>query len=143
MPYCCEEMTRQVEYSCDLHRDLSDCPDSLVVHVNGTGEFGLRVHDGGSSFIVIRHCPWCGAHLQSGDAPPSTSVCLLWHVHRFDDDEDEKLLGVYASEQAAREAQRRLADQPGFREHPDGFEIDTYEVGKDHWTKGFTTVTAP
>jgi len=132
MTYCCEQMKGQVEHSCDLHPDLSNCPDSLVVHINRTGEFGLRVHDGGSSFIAIRHCPWCGADLESDGAPRSASIFLLWHVHRFDDHEDEKLIGVYSSDQDARDAQQRLGNQPGFREHPDGFEISAYTVGKDH-----------
>jgi hypothetical protein len=29
-------------------------------------EYGIRVLDGGSSFILIHHCPWCGTSL-----PPS------------------------------------------------------------------------
>jgi hypothetical protein len=29
---------------------------------------------------------------------------------------------------------------PGFRQHPKGFIIDAYEVGKDHWTEGYVTV---
>jgi hypothetical protein len=63
MTHCCEQMKRHVEHSCDLHADLSECPDSLIVRHAETGEFGLRVHDGGSSFISICHCPWCGTDL--------------------------------------------------------------------------------
>jgi len=29
--YCCEQMKRQVEHSCDVHSDLNECPDSLFV----------------------------------------------------------------------------------------------------------------
>lgn len=63
MPYCCEQMKRQLEHTCGQHPDLNDCPDALVIHLKDTSEFGLRVHDGGSSFIKISHCPWCGADL--------------------------------------------------------------------------------
>jgi hypothetical protein len=63
MEYCCEDMKEQLLRTCDVHADLSNCPDALVVHVEDPGEFGIRVHDGGSSFVSIRHCPWCGAAL--------------------------------------------------------------------------------
>jgi Domain of unknown function (DUF6980) len=26
-------------------------------------EYGIIIHDGGSSHIVINYCPWCGARL--------------------------------------------------------------------------------
>jgi hypothetical protein len=26
-------------------------------------EYGLIVHDGGPSYVLISHCPWCGAAL--------------------------------------------------------------------------------
>ena len=69
-------------------------------------------------------------------------VYLLWHTHQFEDgtDDDGKLIGVYASEQAAREAQARVNQQPGFRDHPEGFEIAPYEIGEDHWTEGYVIV---
>lgn len=62
------------------------------------------------------------------------------------------MIGVYESRSAAEEAVKRLASQPGFRESPNiidpstdeednGFYIDEYEIGKDHWPEGFVTVT--
>ena len=27
MAFCCEQMKRQVGYTCDVHPDLSECPD--------------------------------------------------------------------------------------------------------------------
>lgn len=56
-------MKQQVEYTCDIHSDLSDCPDALVAYSAKTGDFGLRIHDGGSSVVTIQYCPWCGTHL--------------------------------------------------------------------------------
>lgn len=60
---CCDDMRRQLTFTCTDHVDLSDCPDSLIVHSQKSGEFGIRVHDGGTSSISIHYCPWCGARL--------------------------------------------------------------------------------
>ena len=69
------------------------------------------------------------------------TVYLLWHTHEFENGpDDEKLIGVYESELAARRAQARVAGLPGFRENPQGFEITAYEVGQDHWTEGYTII---
>ena len=70
-----------------------------------------------------------------------TTVYVLHHVMReFEGDEDAKLIGVYSTEEEAREAIARLSARPGFRENPEGFSIDPYELDKDHWTEGFVTV---
>jgi hypothetical protein len=68
-------------------------------------------------------------------------VYLLWHAHDLEEEEDVKLLGVYSSEQKAEEAKTRSIELPGFRELPEGFHMDCYEVDQDHWTEGFITVT--
>jgi hypothetical protein len=63
---------------------------------------------------------------------------LLWHTREttgFGD--DAKMIGVYSSEEAAQAAKRRSALLPGFRDHPDGFIIDRYQVDNDNWTEGF------
>ena len=67
-------------------------------------------------------------------------VYLLWHTHPTGANEsNEKLIGVYASEEFAIAARRRLLEQPGFSSFPEGFEIVGYEIGKDHWTEGYFT----
>jgi len=67
-------------------------------------------------------------------------VYLLWHTHELADGEsDEKLLGVYSTEEKAT---RRIASArklPGFREAPDGFEVARYVVDRDEWAEGFVT----
>ena len=71
-------------------------------------------------------------------SPPPTSVFLLWHSHEKGDGEtDDKLIGVYATKVDAQAAINRVADQPGFKDAPEGFLIDEYRVGKDHWQEGF------
>ena len=69
------------------------------------------------------------------------SVFILWHSYEKPDQEDPKLIGVYASRQDALQAEERARRQPGFADHPNGFHIDEYAVGKDHWTEGFATET--
>jgi hypothetical protein len=69
-------------------------------------------------------------------------VYLLWHTHVFAGEEDDsKLIGVYDSPEAAKTAQLRVASQPGFVSTPEGFEISEYELNKDHWQQGYTTVS--
>ena len=51
-----------------------------------------------------------------------------------------KFIGVCATQEEADRAVERFKRQPGFKDHPDGFSVDRYEVGKDHWTEGFVTV---
>lgn len=69
------------------------------------------------------------------------SVYVVQHVHALPGDiEDVKFIGVYASELDAQRAVAKLRTAPGFREHPDGFSVDCYELNKDHWTEGFVTV---
>jgi hypothetical protein len=59
------------------------------------------------------------------------SVYLLWHTHTLPaGNDDEKLIGVYESEAAATQVQTRVRGQPGFRLHPEGFEIVGYELGQ-------------
>jgi hypothetical protein len=48
-----------------------------------------------------------------------------------------KLIGVYANVHECQIAKLRLVQLPGFRDHPDGFRIDEYEVDHDRITEGF------
>jgi hypothetical protein len=61
--YCCEAMRKAVEHVCDRHPDRFNCPDCLVHYSAKVHEYGLIIHDGGSSSIGIQYCPWCGAKL--------------------------------------------------------------------------------
>jgi hypothetical protein len=36
---------------------------TALVHVPKFREYGIRVLDGGSSFIILEFCPWCGTRL--------------------------------------------------------------------------------
>lgn len=50
--HCCESM----EYYINQE-------DGIVTYVPKFREFGIPVHDGGSSYIVVDYCPWCGSNL--------------------------------------------------------------------------------
>jgi hypothetical protein len=67
MSLCCDMMQGQVDTRCADHPDPFDCPDNLIFYSPQTHEFGLIVHDGGSSYIAIQHCPWCGAGLEEAE----------------------------------------------------------------------------
>jgi hypothetical protein len=59
--HCCDELRSQVEHTCKQHRDPFNCPDHLIQYSSRFDEYGIVVHDGGSSYVVIRYCPWCGS----------------------------------------------------------------------------------
>lgn len=63
MKHCCDEMQRQAEYRCDQHPDPFDCPDNLIRFADRLDEYGIIIHDGGTSFSRISFCPWCGTRL--------------------------------------------------------------------------------
>jgi hypothetical protein len=69
-------------------------------------------------------------------------VFLLWHVHTFNDgEEEEKFIGGYSSREEAESAIERIKGQPGFVDVPQGFGIHPCIVNEDHWTEGYITVT--
>jgi hypothetical protein len=69
------------------------------------------------------------------------TVYVLQHVHALDDGtEDIKFIGVYSSRENAQSAIERLAKAPGFSEAPTGFHVDEYQVDKDQWVEGYSTL---
>ena len=59
----CERMEEGLKFNCSQHKDAFECPDSLLYYSDRENEYDLIVHDGGTSYIVIRYCPWCGSRL--------------------------------------------------------------------------------
>lgn len=41
----------------------ADDPDVIIVYSAKFDEYGIPVKDGGSSYIEIHYCPWCGKKL--------------------------------------------------------------------------------
>lgn len=68
MKYCCKMMQLKLEQTCEKHG--GDCVDIVMAHLKD-GRYGIPIHDGGSSLIVVNFCPWCGAgvHGTMSDEP--------------------------------------------------------------------------
>ncbi|MFB7573689.1 DUF6980 family protein [Streptomyces sp. NPDC093064] len=61
--HCCDAMSSHVNRRCDQHDDPFACPDVLIGYSAESQEYGLIIHDGGTSSITIDFCPWCGRRL--------------------------------------------------------------------------------
>ncbi len=67
-------------------------------------------------------------------------VYALWHSYEKEPgDEDIKLIGVYSSEEQAKEGLEQVRFQPGFRDYPEGFEIDAMLLNRTGWSGGFAS----
>lgn len=66
---------------------------------------------------------------------------MLHHIRNDDElGDDAKLIGVYRSQGAVTDAITRLRSQPGFRDHPNGFQSDAYRLDEDQWGEGFVSL---
>ncbi len=61
--YPCVHIANQITHECEKHADPFDCPDVLVIYNSKYNEYGIPIRDGGSSFVRIYYCPWCGTKL--------------------------------------------------------------------------------
>ncbi|MFA5366700.1 MAG: hypothetical protein WC333_02350 [Dehalococcoidia bacterium] len=62
--YCCHDMERHIAHRCEQHPNGFDCPDNLIFRSENKKEYGIIIHDGGHSYIVINYCPFCGKSLK-------------------------------------------------------------------------------
>ena len=51
-------MAEAVGSVCKEHPDRFDCPDALLDFNPRMQEYGIIIHDGGSSVVTIGYCPW-------------------------------------------------------------------------------------
>ena len=77
-----------------------------------------------------------------------TDVFLLWHTHDLTDDcgthEEVKLIGVFSTEEKAKEAMEQLKNKEGFRDFPIRcFEIAKMKIDQPNWADGFYTARYP
>lgn len=84
---------------------------------------------------------WHVRHATSLDGSPTTHRGkdgeLVWDEGQGD---DLKILGVYSTEQNARERIGRARKLPGFRDEPECFVVESYTLDEDQWTEGFVSV---
>ncbi|MBN8888572.1 MAG: hypothetical protein J0I77_22860 [Rudaea sp.] len=67
-------------------------------------------------------------------------IFIVTHVHDLPNgEEDFKFVGVYATADAANAAVQRARQRTGFEDFPEGFSVDPYVIGQDHWVDGFVT----
>lgn len=50
--FCCEEILKR-----------SEDTETAIVYIAKFREFGISALDGGTSYILIEFCPWCGSRL--------------------------------------------------------------------------------
>lgn len=51
LKHCCEDISKHI-----------DNPEIPLNYNEKFREYGLKLLDGGSSNLIINHCPWCGNH---------------------------------------------------------------------------------
>jgi hypothetical protein len=61
---CCEMMEYHSKHNCKQHKSKYDCPDTLIDFDENSNNYQIIIHDGGSSGIEIKFCPWCGRNLE-------------------------------------------------------------------------------
>ena len=60
--HCCDRMRLELRKSAPS-TGRGWPPDALIAYLPKFDEYGLVVHDGGSSMVQIQFCPWCGTRL--------------------------------------------------------------------------------
>ena len=60
MKYCCDDLKYHLNNKCDVHDNEFDCCDHLLYYSPVYDEYGIIIHDGGSSYMQINFCPFCG-----------------------------------------------------------------------------------
>jgi len=75
------------------------------------------------------------------------TVFLLWHMRPLGPDEtdvegetNDKLCGVFSTEERATAAREQLATVEGFIDYPEDFHVDECEVDRVQWDTGFVSL---
>lgn len=56
-----------------------------------------------------------------------------------ENEDDVKIIGIFSSQDKANTAINQLKGKPGFRDEPNCFMIDKYEVDEIKWEEGYET----
>ena len=65
--YCCAKMARFNRNSYSSNGDLKWNDPDMILCVTKEREYLIPIHDGGSSGVQIRYCPWCGSDLNRNE----------------------------------------------------------------------------
>lgn len=118
--FCCEAMERHATHACDQHRSAFDCPDTLV-HRCEDGRHGLIIHDGGSSFVVMAFCPWCGSKLTDPETDAGHRMIEVGSTEHMEMTPEEA--ERFDRGEALREAAGKLVQQLGWYASDEGVEM--------------------
>ncbi|MFD2248649.1 DUF6980 family protein [Pontibacter ruber] len=61
--YCCMMMADKVYESLDEDGEIRYDDPEVVINKWDAGLYGIPVHNGGATMVVINYCPWCGTKL--------------------------------------------------------------------------------
>ncbi len=62
--FCCQQMANNVKESTDKDAAIKYDNADVLINKYGNGNYGIPTHDGTSTIIEIKHCPWCGTKLK-------------------------------------------------------------------------------
>jgi hypothetical protein len=96
--HCCGAMYDALQFECTDHTDPFACADALIVYNDILCEYGLIIHDGSASYVLIEKCPWCGTQLPASardawfdqvealnladdEPPPARFLSAAWRRH--------------------------------------------------------------
>jgi hypothetical protein len=66
---------------------------------------------------------------------------IVWHEYETEEAcEETKLIGVFCTRRAARNAVARLKDKPGFCDFPRGFSVSKVFLDRVEWQDGFVRI---
>ncbi|WP_157593708.1 DUF6980 family protein [Pontibacter actiniarum] len=61
--YCCMMLADKVFQSLDEEGETRYGDPEVIINKWDEGLYGIPIHDGGASMVVINYCPWCGHRL--------------------------------------------------------------------------------
>lgn len=65
------------------------------------------------------------------------TVFLLQHSYEVNGVENSKIIGIYSSREIAESIVIKYKKLLGFKDYPNDFFIDGYELDEDNWEEGF------
>ena len=61
--YCCMMMADKVYESLDEEGEIRYGDPEVIINKWDEGLYGIPVHNGSATMVVINYCPWCGTKL--------------------------------------------------------------------------------
>lgn len=61
--YCCLMLADKVFESLDEEGEIRYDDPEVIINKWDEGFYGIPVHNGGATMVVINYCPWCGTKL--------------------------------------------------------------------------------